>query len=94
MKFTVTYWEHRQVSAVAEEDEVLEALRSYIEGNPGDSYRQRAASAAVDIGVGREPSDMGIIALALREISFEAPAGTEPDRADENTDYTADIRPS
>jgi hypothetical protein len=93
MKFTVTYWQHQQVAAVAEEAEVLEALRSYIDSDPGESYKRRAASAAVDIGVGREPSDTGIIALALREASFEAPEGTEPDSTDENTDYTADVIP-
>jgi hypothetical protein len=94
MKFDVTYWVPRQFAAVAGEDEVLGALREYADQDYGLSYTVRARTVITQLEQGFEPSDTGIIALALREACFEAPKGTEPEQSDEAYDYTADIRPS
>jgi hypothetical protein len=94
VKFNVTYWEHRQVSAVAESDVVMLALEAYIAENVTDGDAERARVALAELGAGKEPSDMGIVTVALREYQFTAPEGTEPDQVDENTDYTAEVRRS
>jgi hypothetical protein len=95
MKFDVTYWQPAQYSAVAEAEEVTLALADMIaNGHFSDSYTARAATVLTQLANGFEPTDLGIIAIALRAYGFAAPKGTEPGRVDEAADYTAEVHPS
>lgn len=93
MQFNVTYWQHQQFSAVAEEGEVRAALQNYIEQCPGDPEAARASEAVADLDAGRKPADLDVIATALCEWGFSAPPGAVPDKTDEASDYTAEVQP-
>jgi hypothetical protein len=93
----ITYWEHRRMTAVANERDAEAALLGYLEDADEYSDREkltRARAALADIRVGVDPADLDIVAEALRDNNFDAPEGTEPVCWDTPTDYTATIRPA
>jgi hypothetical protein len=100
VKFTVTYWLPRQYSAVVESDEVIAALRQYIDAHQHDRARWRLELAAIllaDLEAGRwagalDASALDTIAEALEEVGFTAPDGAEADRTDAPTDYAVEPR--
>jgi hypothetical protein len=94
VKFAVTYWEHRKMGAVADEGDARAALLGYLEDateytDLAKLARARATLAKIKAGI--VPSDLDIVAEALRVNNFDAPDGTEPDDVDETTDYAVTV---
>jgi hypothetical protein len=90
VKFTVTYWEHRRMTAVADERDVESALLGYLEDNIefGDTSKLARARVTLDkVRAGTTPTDLDIISEALRGNGFDAPEGTKPTGWDTHTDY-------